>query len=55
MSVIGTKMLLLNHLSPNYLSDVYDQVYADPEVKNSWSGIKGTPEDLKERFAHSRS
>jgi hypothetical protein len=55
MPVIKTKRLIPKHLSRNDLGDVYDQVYADPEVKNSWSGIKDTPEDLKERFAHSRS
>ena len=33
------------------LDEIYRLVYADPTVKNAWSGVTGSPEEIKNRFA----
>ena len=32
------------------LDEIYRLVYADPLVKDAWSGVTGTPEQINERL-----
>jgi len=51
MDILETSRLLLRDFELDDLDEIYRLVYADPEVKRTWSGVTGTPEELKERFA----
>jgi len=49
--ILETKRLILRRFTLADLDDLYELVYADPVVKNAWSGAKGTPEEIKRGFA----
>ncbi|MEM7125518.1 MAG: GNAT family N-acetyltransferase [Chloroflexota bacterium] len=52
MNILETERLILRRFTMDDLDEIYHLVYADPIVKNAWSGAQGTPEELKERFAN---
>ena len=49
--ILETERLFLRPCSLDDHDDIYHLVYADPVVKNAWSGATGTPEEIKARFA----
>ena len=49
--ILETKRLILRRFRMDDLDSIYNLVYADPVVKNAWSGAKGTPEEIKKGFA----
>lgn len=51
MPIIETERLILRRFALDDLDEIYRLVYADPAVKDTWSGMTGTPEAIKERFA----
>lgn len=51
MPILTTARLLLRRFTPDDLDEIYRLVYADPVVKDAWSGVIGTPEAIKARFA----
>jgi [ribosomal protein S5]-alanine N-acetyltransferase len=52
MEILTTPRLLLRDFCLDDLDELYRLVYADPRVKDTWSGVTGTPEQIKERFAN---
>ena len=50
MRKLETERLIIRPFSTGDLDEVYDLVYADPEVKNKWSGLTGTPIQIKVTF-----
>ena len=51
MVILETPRLILRDFCMDDLEEIYNLVYADPEVKDTWSGVTGTPEEIKNRFA----
>jgi RimJ/RimL family protein N-acetyltransferase len=51
MIILETDRLILRDFEPNDLDAIYTLVYADRQVKDTWSGVSGTPEEIKQRFA----
>ncbi len=51
MIILETDRLILRDFCEDDLDEIYCLVYADPEVKDTWSTVTGTPEELKKRFA----
>jgi ribosomal-protein-alanine N-acetyltransferase len=51
MNILETERLILRRFTMEDLDEIYRLVYADPMVKNAWSGITGTPGEIKARFA----
>jgi len=51
MHILETERLILRHFTSDDLDAIYHLVYADPVVKEAWSGVTGTPNEIKERFA----
>ncbi len=51
MIILETDRLILRTFEMSDLDRIYELVYADPMVKDTWSGATGTPDDLKQRFA----
>lgn len=51
MVIIETARLILRDFGMDDLDEIYTLVYADPQVKDTWSGVTGTPEWIKNRFA----
>ncbi len=51
MNILETPRLLLRDFRLDDLDEIYELVYADPQVKDTWSTVTGTPEALKQRFA----
>lgn len=52
MFILETQRLFLRRFVREDLDELYRLVYADPTVKDTWSGVVGTPAEIKERFAH---
>jgi RimJ/RimL family protein N-acetyltransferase len=50
MKILETERLILRHFEEEDIEEVYRLLYADEEVKNAWSGRKGTVEEIKESF-----
>ena len=48
--MLETQRLLLRSFVPDDAETIYQLVYADPDVKEHWSGYKGTREEFEERF-----
>ncbi len=51
MFILETERLVLRRFEMGDLDEVYRLLYADTVVKDAWSGVVGTPEELKTRFA----
>jgi len=51
VKILETERLILRRFMMDDLDKIYDLVYADPVVKNAWSGRKGTSEEIKQGFA----
>ncbi len=51
MVILETPRLILSEFCMDDLEELYNLIYADPEVKDTWSGVTGTPEEIKNRFA----
>jgi RimJ/RimL family protein N-acetyltransferase len=51
MIILDTPRLVLRDFEMDDLDEIYRLVYADPQVKNTWSTVTGTPEAIKNRFA----
>jgi [ribosomal protein S5]-alanine N-acetyltransferase len=51
MTILETERLILRHFNLGDLDEIYRLVYADPAVKDTWSGATGTPNEIKARFA----
>lgn len=51
MVILETPRLVLRDFELDDLDEIYELVYADPLVKDTWSGVTGTPGELKNRFA----
>ena len=51
MYILETKRLILRRFMMEDLDEIYRLVYADPSVKDTWSGAVGTPDEIKKRFA----
>lgn len=49
--IIETERLQLREFSTDDLDSIYELVYADPVVKDAWSGRQGTPDEIKSAFA----
>jgi [ribosomal protein S5]-alanine N-acetyltransferase len=49
--ILETGRLLLRRFTLADLAELYRLVYADPLVKNTWSGAAGTEEEIMARFA----
>jgi len=54
MNILETERLILRYFTLKDLDELYNLVYADSQVKDSWSAAKGTPAEIKERFATQR-
>ena len=52
MTILETERLILRHFEDDDMEDVYHLLYADEEVKRSWSGAKGSAEEIKASFRH---
>ncbi len=50
-TILETQRLILRRFATGDLDEIYRLVYADPLVKDAWSGVTGTAEEIKERFA----
>jgi RimJ/RimL family protein N-acetyltransferase len=48
--ILTTERLILRHFAKDDVDDAYRLLYADEEVKRGWSGITGTPEEIKNGF-----
>jgi RimJ/RimL family protein N-acetyltransferase len=48
--ILATERLVLRHFERADLDDVYRLLYADREVKDTWSGVDGTEQEIKARF-----
>lgn len=51
LAVLETERLLIRPFAMDDLDEIYDLVYADPAVKEAWSGRTGTPGEIKAAFA----
>ena len=51
LNILETERLILRRFTLEDLDEIFRLVYADSEVKDSWSAAKGTPAEIKERFA----
>lgn len=51
MYILETERLILRCFTIDDLDEIYRLVYADPTVKDGWSGVTGTPDEIKKRFA----
>ncbi len=51
MPILETERLILRRFTLDDLDEIFRLVYADPAVKDTWSGGKGTPDEIKARFA----
>lgn len=51
MTILHTERLLLRRFQSEDLDALYQLVYADPTVKQTWSSATGTPDAIKQRFA----
>ena len=51
MSQIVTERLILRPFEGGDVEEIYRQVYADPEVRDAWSGYRETFEQFVRRFA----
>lgn len=51
MFILETPRLILRDFEMDDLDALYDLVYADPRVKDTWSRAPGTPEMVKKKFA----
>jgi ribosomal-protein-alanine N-acetyltransferase len=51
MIILETPRLILRDFQMEDLDELYDLVYAPAQVKDTWSGATGSPEELKNRFA----
>jgi RimJ/RimL family protein N-acetyltransferase len=49
--IMETERLQLRGFSVDDLDSIYELVYANPVVKDAWSGRQGTPEEIKRVFA----
>jgi RimJ/RimL family protein N-acetyltransferase len=50
-AILETERLILRRFAIDDLDEIYRLVYADPTVKDGWSGVVGTPTEIKKRFA----
>jgi RimJ/RimL family protein N-acetyltransferase len=50
MTILETERLILRRFSLDDLDEIYRLVYADPAVKDTWSGATGTPDEIRARF-----
>lgn len=50
MVILRTERLILRHFEEGDIETVHRLLYADEEVKRGWTGVEGTPEELKQRF-----
>jgi RimJ/RimL family protein N-acetyltransferase len=48
--VIETERLILRPFDAGDVPELYRLVYADPEVRDAWSGYRETPEQFRRRF-----
>jgi RimJ/RimL family protein N-acetyltransferase len=48
--MLETERLFIRPFEPDDCPRIYDLVYADPEVRDHWSGYHETPEQFRERF-----
>ena len=51
MPILETERLALRRFTFDDLDEIYRLVYADPAVRDTWSGVTGTPDEIKARFA----
>ena len=51
MLILETPRMILRDFELDDLDEIYYLVYADPQVKDTWSGVTGTPEEIKKSFA----
>jgi len=51
MTILETERLILHRFDMDDLNEIYRLIYADPAVKDTWSGATGTPDEIKARFA----
>ena len=51
MHILETERLILRRFTLGDLDRIYALVYADPVVRQAWSGVAGTPAEIKQRFA----
>lgn len=49
--VLETERLVVRPFTADDLDEIYALVYADPQVKEAWSGRTGTPDEIKASFA----
>ncbi len=49
---IETERLLIRPFTIDDLEEIYQLVYADRRVKDTWSLLQGTPDEIKVRFVH---
>ena len=47
---LQTERLIICPFAMGDLDEIYNLVYADPEVKSMWSGLTGAPEQIKVSF-----
>jgi RimJ/RimL family protein N-acetyltransferase len=47
---LETERLIIRPFAMGDLDEIYDLVYADPQVKTMWSGLTGAPEQIKVTF-----
>ena len=51
MTILETKRLILRRFTMDDLDDIYRLLFADEEVKSTWSGRTGTEDEIKAGFA----
>lgn len=51
MQQLETERLILRPFTEQDIEEIYSLVYADNEVRKSWSGYSGTLADFRQRFA----
>ncbi len=51
MHILETERLILRRFTMNDLDEIYHLVYADPTVRDTWSGAAGTPTEIMKGFA----
>ena len=49
--ILETERLVIRSFSMDDLDETYRLVYADPAVRDAWSGRQGTPDEIKAAFA----
>lgn len=50
MYILETERLILHRFALTDLDEIYRLVYADPSVKDTWSDVTSTPDEIKKRF-----